>query len=904
MSYVRGGWDLLSSLLALDVMLLQIFISSLCFYMIYIELYTCREMPTNFDKDMETELEEDSDVDSEEDDADIEDSKEDEETVKKISELNQTLFDNPYDYSAHLELVNLLRKTDNFTQLRSARKAFSEKYPLTGDLWIQWIEDEIKVISSDEEKAYIVELFEKGLKDYVSVDLWLEYCQFKIGDMAAADGVKKIRDVFERALVSCGRNVARGSLIWDAYREFEAVCLTMSGDKDSETFNSQNKRMLGVFKRQLGVPLLGMEETLNEYKKMTNDSVEDSISSSFKKAKSMLDKRVEFETKLKDIQDGKTLELYNEYIEFEKKEKDPVMIQQLFERAISDHCLHGPLWTNYLLYLEANLNIPDVCLGVYNRAIRNVPWCKDIWCDYLRALERFKQPHSDIRDIFEQSLSGGFQESGAFLDLWLCFLDYMRRRAVWEKDVTPTMSDLRTAFERANEHLGKIQDDPTFQVSKYWANLEADQFGMMDSARKIWTEITAADPFKSSTWLEYIILEKLYGDKKHLRKAYQRAVEKTYDNPEAVIQSFLQFEREEGSLESFEQARKLGTNKMIKVTAAREKENALKEGDENQKKLKREEKKKDKSKQNGSGKWQWGNGENVSNGEKQTSQESNGFKVPAAKKVVPPPPGFKSPSGAKAVPPPPGFKEGSKRDAQHLSEEDNYQGKRPKYDESDAPSEEDKKQRTVFISNLGFTVTEDELRDFMSSTGLVTDVRLVKKPTGQSKGYAFVEFDQNQTAQAALKRDNEFLNGRPVYISECDPSKKREFKYDTGLEKNKLFIGNLDPAVTRAELIECFSKFGKVREARIPVKRNGEPKGIAFLEYEDEVSAASAIVRADNMTLKTKAIKVALSNPPERKPESSAGSFNKASASKMLGKGTLAFTPRSISVPAKPKKRI
>ena len=869
---------------------------------------------TNLDKDMETELEEDSDNsedDSEDegDDADMEETKENEERIKKISELNQTLFDNPYDYSAHIELVNLLRKTDNFTQLRSARKAFSEKYPLTGDLWIQWIEDETKVISSEEEKTYIVELFEKGLQDYVSVDLWLEYCQFSIGNMAAADGVKNIRDVFERALVSCGRNVARGSLVWDAYREFEAVCLTMSGDKDSEAYTSQNKRILSVFKRQLGVPLLGMDETLNEYKKLTGDSIEDSINSSFKKAKAMLDKRVEFESKLKDIQDGKTLELYNEYIEFEKKEKDPVMIQQLFERAISDHCLDAPLWTDYLLYLEANLSIPDVCLGVYNRAIRNVPWCKNIWCDHLRALERFKQPHSEIRSIFEQSLLGGFQEPGAFLELWLCFLDYMRRRTEWEKDVTPTMSDLRTAFERANEHLAKIQDDPTFQVSKYWANLEADQFGMMDNARKIWTEITAADPFKSSTWLEYIFLEKLYGDKKHLRKAYQRAVEKTYDNPEAVIHSFLQFEREEGSLESFEQARKLGANKMIKISAAREKENALKEADENPKKQKRDEKKKDKTKQtkqNGAGKWEWGNGEHVSNGGKETGHESHGFKVPApaAKKVVPPPPGFKSPSGARAVPPPPGFKENSKRDAQHLSDEDKSQGKRPKYDETDAPSEEDKKQRTVFLSNLGFSVTEDDLRDFVSSTGPVIDVRLVKKPTGQSKGYAFVEFDNTQTAQEALKRDNEFLNGRPVYISECDPSKKREFKYDTGLEKNKLFIGNLDPGVTRAELIECFSKFGKVREARIPVKRSGEPKGIAFLEYEDEVSAASAIVRADNMTLKTKAIKVALSNPPERKPESSVGTFNKASTSKMLGKGTLAFTPRSISVPAKPKKRI
>ena len=181
---------------------------------------------------------------------------------------------------------------------------------------------------------------------------------------------------------------------------------------------------------------------------------------------------------------------------------------------------------------------------------------------------------------------------------------------------------------------------------------------------------------------------------------------------------------------------------------------------------------------------------------------------------------------------------------------------------------------------------------------------MVRKPTGQSKGYAFVEFDTNQTAHEALKRDNEILNGRPVYFSECDPSKKREFQYQTGLEKNKLFISNLDNDVTRAELIECFSKYGKVREARIPVKRNGQAKGIAFLEYEEEVSAASAIVKADNMTLKSKAIKVALSNPPERKSDNSVGPLNKASTSKLLGKGTLAFTPRSISVPAKPKKRI
>merc|ERR1712107_386098 len=57
------------------------------------------------------------------------------------------------------------------------------------------------------------------------------------------------------------------------------------------------------------------------------------------------------------------------------------------------------------------------------------------------------------------------------------------------------------------------------------------------------------------------------------------------------------------------------------------------------------------------------------------------------------------------------------------------------------------------------------------------------------------------------------------------------------------------------------------REVRIPVYRNGHSKGIAFVDYEDEVSAATALVKADNMMIKNKAIKVALSNPPKRKNE-------------------------------------
>ena len=45
--------------------------------------------------------------------------------------------------------------------------------------------------------------------------------------------------------------------------------------------------------------------------------------------------------------------------------------------------------------------------------------------------------------------------------------------------------------------------------------------------------------------------------------------------------------------------------------------------------------------------------------------------------------------------------------------------------------------------------------------------------------------------EAALKRDREPLDGRPMFISRCDPdklSRQAGFKYRTTLEKNKLFV--------------------------------------------------------------------------------------------------------------------
>ena len=83
--------------------------------------------------------------------------------------------------------------------------------------------------------------------------------------MAEEGGLATIRDTFERALTAVGIHAARGSMLWEAYREFECAVLaglqpTPGSVADSETVKQidvQMKRIAKLFQRQLSVPLVG-----------------------------------------------------------------------------------------------------------------------------------------------------------------------------------------------------------------------------------------------------------------------------------------------------------------------------------------------------------------------------------------------------------------------------------------------------------------------------------------------------------------------------------------------------------------------------------------------------------------------------------------------------------------------
>jgi len=78
---------------------------------------------------------------------------------------------------------------------------------------------------------------------------------------------------------------------------------------------------------------------------------------------------------------------------------------------------------------------------------------------------------------------------------------------------------------------------------------------------------------------------------------------------------------------------------------------------------------------------------------------------------------------------------------------------------------------TVFIGNLNYQITEEEVKEFFSQCGDVKDVRW---PQGEFKGYGWVEFTDTEAPDKAIELAGQDLMGRPVRVDYAAPRKERE----------------------------------------------------------------------------------------------------------------------------------
>ena len=89
---------------------------------------------------------------------------------------------------------------------------------------------------------------------------------------------------------------------------------------------------------------------------------------------------------------------------------------------------------------------------------------------------------------------------------------------------------------------------------------------------------------------------------------------------------------------------------------------------------------------------------------------------------------------------------------------------------------------TIFVGNLYWETTEDELEQLFAPYGTIERVEiLVDRVTGRSRGFGFVEMPNSTEAQAAMTALNgASLGGRPLTVSEARPREERRPRDDGG----------------------------------------------------------------------------------------------------------------------------
>ena len=88
----------------------------------------------------------------------------------------------------------------------------------------------------------------------------------------------------------------------------------------------------------------------------------------------------------------------------------------------------------------------------------------------------------------------------------------------------------------------------------------------------------------------------------------------------------------------------------------------------------------------------------------------------------------------------------------------------------------------LYVGNLSYTTTEDDLRSLFFQAGTVTSVALIKdRDSGRSKGFAFVEMSTQAEAQKAISMFNGHTVGdRDLRVSIAQPREDRGGFRDRG----------------------------------------------------------------------------------------------------------------------------
>lgn len=192
--------------------------------------------------------------------------------------------------------------------------------------------------------------------------------------------------------------------------------------------------------------------------------------------------------------------------------------------------------------------------------------------------------------------------------------------------------------------------------------------------------------------------------------------------------------------------------------------------------------------------------------------------------------------------------------------------------------EKAKVNRTLFIAKLDRSLTNSQLREIAEEYGQVESVSIIKNhQTNKSKGCGFIKYVYREDAMDAFVG---LKNSSQKWVVEWATSNNDP---DTlGLDKCSLFIGGLNPIVTKEMIEERFGAYGKIESITlinrdleiIPEDQFAQRNAFSFIRYVEPSSSANAIEQENGVEWLDRRIRVQYCESQEAK--------NKRRANKIL----------------------
>ncbi|KAG0071367.1 Squamous cell carcinoma antigen recognized by T-cells 3, partial [Podila epicladia] len=438
------------------------------------------------------------------------------ELLTNIGVLKASLLANPSQYEVHIQLITLLKSAAMFEELRAAREAMSAVFPLSEELWLQWINDESNMAASEDEKENVLNLYERATTDYLSVAIWKSYTEYAVQEYFEAAEHRddesvmtkdKVTAIFQKANKFTGHHIAQSHVIWDAWAEFETQVLDAQESRSEDDI----KRIKSMYEQRLVVAHAEIDNTVSSYISfVTGHSGEDfekamaECSALAVHARKMLSERESLELELTST--SNSLETFLKYLAFELKpqRKQFPYARTLFERALAVHCLVPTLWMDYNTL--------------------------------VLSMETYVKPEEQVNDIVvkaltDPNLTANPQELSKVV---LAHCAYKYRRIT------------------KNEAGG----DPACNVQRYWIELEAFKFGNPTKARNLWNDVIVKQKTMADSWIAMAEMDKRLANIKEARHTYRRACDqaKHLDWPEKLFDNWIAFERENSGDSEYREA--------------------------------------------------------------------------------------------------------------------------------------------------------------------------------------------------------------------------------------------------------------------------------------------------------------------------------------------------------------